>query len=335
MTEPADTLTCRDIMEIPALLEDFSRRAPALRAGALRSKDRAVYLVGRGSSGNATLFAKYIWETYSGVISNIIHPHSIFEARIPLHFRAQAVWAFSQSGRSRDITACLEKLMGWGAKGVAVTNEANLKNNPLARLADTHILLSGSKEVPVAATKSFILQLWAVLWTAQIWSKCFKDKDFSDTAGLIRDLLASGYDPSKAGFWPKLRKAGMIGFVGRGPYNAVADDSALKFREMARAHAFGYSAAEFLHGPVGAYTAKDFVFLFSPSGALPGDIEKARLALNDRKTPYCVIAPAKGKFPFNCLLADIEMKLAALRLALAKGLDPDNPEGLNKVTQTF
>jgi glucosamine--fructose-6-phosphate aminotransferase (isomerizing) len=135
--------------------------------------------------------------------------------------------------------------------------------------------------------------------------------------------------------------------VGRGPYNAVADDSALKFREMARAHALGYSAAEFLHGPVGAYTAKDFVFLFSPvlpvgrtglkrnTRELPDDIEKVRLALNDRKTPYCVIAPAKGKFPFNCLLADIEMKLIALHLALAKGLNPDNPKGLNKVTQTF
>ena len=335
MTNPVDTLTYKDIMEIPALLEDLSRRAPALRTSALRSKDRAVYLVGRGSSGNATLFAKYIWEVYSGIVTNIIHPHSIFEARIPLHFRDHAVWAFSQSGKSRDITACLKKLMGWGAKGVAVTNEADLKSNPLARLADTHILLSGSKEVPVAATKSFILQLWVVLWTAQIWSKCFKDKDFNDTVGLIRDFLASGFNPGKAGFWSKLRKAGMIGFVGRGPYNAVADDSALKFREMARAHALGYSAAEFLHGPVGAYTAKDFVFLFSPSRELPDDIEKVRLALNDRKTPYCVIAPAKGKFPFNCLLADIEMKLIALHLALAKGLNPDNPKGLNKVTQTF
>ena len=335
MINPVNTLTYKDILEIPALLEDFSRRAPALRASALKSKDKAVYLVGRGSSGTATLFAKYIWEGYSGITTNIIHPHSIFEARIPLHFRDHAVWAFSQSGKSKDITACLKKLMGWGAKGVAVTNEADLKNNPLASLADTHILLSGSKEVPVAATKSFVLQLWAVLWTAQIWSKCFKDKDFSDTVGLIKDFLASGFNPLAAGFWPKLRKAGMIGFVGRGPYNAVADDSALKFREMARAHALGYSAAEFLHGPVGAYTSKDFVFLFSPSRELPDDIEKVRLALNERKTPYCVIAPAKGKFPFNCLLADIEMKLIALHLALAKGLNPDNPKGLNKVTQTF
>ena len=333
--KPQDTLTYKDIMEIPVLLEEFSRRAPELGSAALKSKDGAVYLVGRGSSGNATLFAKYIWEVYSGVITNFIHPHSVFEARVPLRFKDQAVWAFSQSGKSEDIVAVLKKLMSWGAKGVAVTNEADLKANPLARMADAHILLSGSREVPVAATKSFILQLWTALWTAQLWSGCFRKKDFSDTVAFIREFLASGFDPTKEDFWPGLRKAGVIGFVGRGPYNAVADDSALKFREMAKAHALGYSAAEFLHGPVGAYTSKDFVFLFSPSRKLPEDMEKVRQALNDRKTPYCVIAPAKGKFPFNCLLADIEIKLVALHLALAKGLNPDNPKGLNKVTQTF
>ncbi len=333
--KPEDTLTYSDIMEIPSLLEDFSRRAVTLKNSVLKSREREVYLVGRGSSGNATLFAKYIWETYAGIITNFIHPHSIFEARIPLHFRGHAVWAFSQSGKSKDITACLKKLMGWGARGAAVTNEADLKANPLARLADTHILLSGSKEVPVAATKSFILQLWAVLWTAQVWSGCFKERDFKATILAVKGFLSSGYDPRKTVFWSKLKKAGVIGFVGRGPYNAVADDSALKFREMAKAHALGYSAAEFLHGPVGAYTSKDFVFLLSPSRKLPEDMEKVRLALEERKTPYHVIAPEQVKFPFNCLLADIQIKLTALHLSLAKGLNPDNPKGLNKVTQTF
>ena len=127
----------------------------------------------------------------------------------------------------------------------------------------------------------------------------------------------------------------MIGFVGRGPYNAVADDSALKFREMAKAHALGYSAAEFLHGPVGAYTGKDFVFLLSPGKELPEDLVKVKKALSERGTPYRVVFQKKGKFPFNCLLTDIEMKLLALNLALARGLNPDNPKGLKKVTRTF
>ena len=127
----------------------------------------------------------------------------------------------------------------------------------------------------------------------------------------------------------------MLGFVGRGAFNAVAEDSALKFREMAKAHALGYSAAEFLHGPVGAYTKNDLVFLFTPSAKLPDDIVKVKKALHERGTPYEVVLPGGLKFPFSCIPVDISMKLLALRLALSKGLNPDNPKGLNKVTQTF
>ncbi|MGD9642204.1 MAG: SIS domain-containing protein [Elusimicrobiales bacterium] len=328
-----DTLTYKDIAEIPELLAKFSSSAGSIKKLALRSTDKTVYLVGRGSSGTATLFAKYIWETYAGTITNFIHPHSIFEARKPLNFKGQAVWAFSQSGRSQDITACLEILLKWGAKGVAVTNEADLKNNPLARLAGRHILLSDSKEIPVAATKSFELQLWAVLWAAQAWSGCFGDRDFKDTVGAAAAAVKENYGGDK--LIAAVRKARMLGFVGRGAYNAVAEDSALKFREMAKAHALGYSAAEFLHGPVGAYTSKDLVFLLSPSARTPEDIVKVQRALKERGTPFHVVKPGQLKFPFSCIPTDIRMKKLALRLALAKGLNPDNPKGLNKVTQTF
>ncbi len=328
-----DTLTYKDIAEIPALLEKFSAGAESLVKLAARSKEKSVYLVGRGSSGTATLFAKYIWEGYAGTITNFIHPHSIFEAHKPLNFKGQAAWAFSQSGRSHDITACLEKLIKWGAKGVAVTNEADLKNNPLARLAGRHILLSNSKELPVAATKSFELQLWAVLWTAQVWSRCFRSSDFKATVAGARAELALRRTDEK--LLPVLAKAGMLGFVGRGAYNAIAEDSALKFREMSRTHALGYSAAEFLHGPVGAFTARDFAFLFSPSDKVPEDIMKVKKALDERGTAYLIVKPGKLRFPFNCLPVDMRMKTLALRLALHKGLNPDSPKGLNKVTQTF
>lgn len=329
-----DTLTYRDIAEIPALLEAFSARAGSMKKLALRSQGKAVHLVGRGSSGTATLFAKYIWETCAGTVTNFIHPHSIFEARRPLNFKGAAVWAFSQSGRSQDIVACLKRLMDWGARGVAVTNESDLKNNPLARLADRHILLSGSKEVPVAATKSFALQLWAALWTAQSWSGCFRPSDFK--AAIRAAAAAAEEDYGGEELVRRVKRANMLGFVGRGPFNAVAEDAALKFREMAMAHALGYSAAEFLHGPVGAYTKRDLVFLLSPSAAAPEDLGRVIKALRERGTPYKVVLPPKGVgFPFNCIPVDIRMKLLALRLALAKGLDPDNPRGLKKITPTF
>ena len=348
-----NTLTYSDIREIPGLLRLFSERAQGLKKTALKSKNNSVYLVGRGSSGNATLFAKYIWEVYAGVITNFIHPHSIFEARKPLNFKGQAVWAFSQSGKSEDIVACLKLLKKWGAKTVAVTNEPLLAENPLARAADAHILLSNSKELPVAATKSFALQLWAVLWTAQIWGGCFRKIDFSETVKLAQQLVSAPFEEAAPAtqrrratclpkmwwqaqpFFKKVKAAQMIGFVGRGPYNAVAEDAALKFREISRSHALGYSAAEFLHGPVGAYSASDFIFLLSPGRKLPKDLMKVAKALKERGTPYRVVAQKQGRFPFNCLLADIELKLLALNLALSRGLNPDTPKGLKKVTRTF
>ena len=330
-----NTLTYSDIGEIPGLLHLFSERAQGLKKTALKSKNNSVDLVGRGSSGNATLFAKYIWEVYAGVITNFIHPHSIFEAGKPLNFKGQAVWAFSQSGKSEDITACLKLLKKWGAKTVAVTNEPLFAENPLARAAHASILLSNSKELPVAATKSFILQLWAVLWTAQIWGGCFRKIDFSETVKLAEELVSAPFEEASQPFFKKVKAAQMIGFVGRGPYNAVAEDAALKFREMSRSHALGYSAAEFLHGPVGAYSVSDFIFLLSPGGKLPEDLMKVEKALEERGTPYRVVTQKKGKFPFNCLLTDIELKLLALNLALSRGLNPDNPKGLKKVTKTF
>ena len=330
-----DTLTYCDIREIPELLRLFSERARGLKKTALKNKNNSVYLVGRGSSGNATLFAKYIWEVYAGVITNFIHPHSILEAEKPLNFKGQAVWAFSQSGKSGDIVACLKLLKKWGARTVAVTNEPSFAENPLARAAHAGILLSSSKELPVAATKSFILQLWAVLWTAQIWCGCFRKSDFSETVELARRLVSAPFEEAARPVFKKVKAARMIGFVGRGPYNAVAEDAALKFREMSRSHALGYSAAEFLHGPVGAYSASDFIFLLSPGGKLPKDLMKVEKALKERGTPYRVVTQKKGRFPFNCLLTDIKLKLLALNLALSRGLNPDNPKGLKKVTRTF
>ncbi|MBI4655350.1 MAG: SIS domain-containing protein [Elusimicrobia bacterium] len=329
-----DTLTFRDITEIPCLLEDFSARAVETFRSIPAPADRSVYLAGRGSSGNITLFAKYIWETYAGIIVNFIHPHSIFEAEIPLNFKNKSVWVFSQSGKSPDIVQCAKKLKKWGAKTIAVTNESDIRRNILARLSDNHILLSNSREIPVAATKSYILGLWAALWAAMMWKRCFSEKDFAGTSAMLRTLIDEQILPEDYELVKKLKKASVVGFVGRGPYYAVAEDAALKFREMSRSHALGYSAAEFLHGPIGSYTDKDFVFILNRNKTQVQDMNPVKTSLRRRSTPYIEIHPPAGNFPFNCLFTDVRLKILALKLALEKGLNPDYPEGLKKVTET-
>ena len=337
----SDTRTWGDIQEIPALLAAFSDRAPQrLRGCLLKAPDESVHLLGRGSSDNATLFAKYIWETHAGVRAEFVHPHAISEALRPLNFRGRVVWAFSQSGRSTDVVAALKRLMGWGAKGVAVTNEADPAKNPLAAQADRHILLSGSPELSVAATKTFSLQLWLALWTSHIWCGWPSAEELCETQALLARFLGRPQDFPPAGrfapLWKPLRGANMLAFVARGPFYAVAKDAALKFREMAGVHATAYSAADFLHGPVGAYGSKDLVLLLSPCGRkVPEDLDKVRKALAARGTRHHVLAPLAGVAPLNSLILDVELKLAALVLAVEKGLDPDRPKGLRKVTKTL
>ena len=336
-----DTSTWRDIHEIPALLAAFSQRAPQrLRGCVLKTADSSVHLVGRGSSDNATLFAKYIWEAHAGVRADFVHPHAVFEAERPLNFRGRVVWAFSQSGRSTDVVAALKKLMGWGAQGVAVTNEPDPSRNPLARQADRHILLSGSPELSVAATKTFSLQLWLILWTSHLWCGWPLAAELAATQAQLARWLARPRDFPPAGrfapAWKRLRRAPILSLVARGPFYAVAKDAALKFRELAGLHATAYSAADFLHGPVGACGPRDLVLLLSPSGRkLPEDLAKVSRALHGRGTPHEALWPAGGKAPLSALLLDVELKLAALDLAAARGLDPDRPKGLRKVTETI
>ncbi|MEW5951408.1 MAG: SIS domain-containing protein [Elusimicrobia bacterium] len=329
-----DTLTYSDIKEIPYLLRNFKIETHGKTD--LKSKDGEVFLLGRGSSGNATIFAKYVWEIYCGVIVNFIHPHSIFNAQKKLNFKNKTVWSFSQSGKSTDIVECSKKLKKWGAEIISVTNEPDIKKNPLAKISDFHILLSSSKEIPVAATKSFALQMYCALKTALLWNGKISKKETEKLPDLCEKLIDSFEKKYKENKISEiLKKSSMIGFVGRGPFNAVAEDSALKFREMAFRHSFGYSAAEFLHGPVGAYGKKDLVFILSSKKELTEDLKKVAEKLKERKTPYKILNPFCDSYPFNALLTDIFLKLCALKHACERGINPDYPKGLSKVTKTI
>lgn len=329
-----DTLTYKDILEIPFLLRNFNMEN--ICVDELKSSDGEVFLLGRGSSGNATIFAKYIWEIYCAVIVNFIHPHSIFNARKKMNFQRKVVWAFSQSGKSMDIVKCSKKLKNWGAKIIAVTNEKNIKKNPLAKISDFHILLSSSREIPVAATKSFALQMYCILKTAVLWQGNISKKEIEILPKQCENLISSFETIYKKNCMGNiLKKYSMLGFVGRGPFNAIAEDCALKFREMSFRHAWGYSAAEFLHGPIGSYGEKDAVLVLSGQKLLTEDLKKVIKKLKERKTFFKVIYPFTKSYPTNAILTDIFLKLCALKHACEKGLNPDSPKGLLKVTKTI
>lgn len=327
------TLTYRDISEIPKLLVSFdeiNRSFPKF----IKNYDE-FFLIGRGSSGNATLFAKYIWESYCGKISNIVHPFSVFNLKKRFNMKGRIVFSFSQSGRSYDVVECSKRLKMMGASIVSVTNEPDIKKNALANISDHHILLSKSPEIPVAATKSFVLQLWTVLRLAQFMNGGFKENFFKKTITEIDKIIKNFDDYIKSIDLSVFLESRVVGFVGRGPYNAVAEDSALKFREMSGIQSLGFSAAEFLHGPVGAFSSDDCVVILSRNLKLTDDLKLVEKKLKEKSVKYLIIKPFSNNYPFNALGVDVFIKLIALNLATKKGLNPDTPAGLSKVTHTF
>ena len=325
------TLIYKDINEIPELIEKFKLNNKLKKF----LKTEEVFLLGRGSSGNATIFAKYIWEIYCGIIVNFIHPHSIFNAEKKLNFKNRLVFSFSQSGRSNDIVECSRILKKWGGALISITNEPDLSANNLAKISDLHILLSDSKEIAVAATKSFTMQLYSILAIAGYWNAKFSKKSISSISNDIKrtiNIFDKFYEENN--LYDLIKKSGMIGFVGRGPLNSIAEDSALKFREMASKHSMGYSAAEFLHGPIGSYGKNDLVFILSKDKRLSSDLLKVIDKLKERNTKFKMIYPLYGYYPINSLALDVLIKLIALKYACQSGLNPDSPKGLSKVTQT-
>lgn len=327
-----DTLTYKDISQIPQLLCEFdviNKNFPSI----IKRFDE-YFLLGRGSSGNATLFAKYVWESYCGKISNIVHPFSVFSLKKEFNMKNRVLFSFSQSGRSHDIVECSKRLKSMGAILISVTNEKDLRLNKLSKISDHHILLSNYKEIPVAATKSFILQLWSVLRISQYLGSGFNEHKFVKTIREIKYVIDNfeKYNNFDKNLFLKSR---VIGFVGRGPFNAVAEDSALKFREMAQIQSLGFSAAEFLHGPIGAFCSDDLVIILSRSKKLTKDLKLVEDKLMEKNVRYLIIKPFSNNYPFNSLAVDVFMKLFALKIATEKGLNPDKPQGLSKVTHTF
>ena len=131
--------------------------------------------------------------------------------------------------------------------------------------------------------------------------------------------------------------------VGRGYLMCIALEAALKLREAAGVRAEGWSAADFRHGPVTVARGSIPLLAVSASGPaaadvdeLAGELERAGttvLRLSDRPDaalPY----PGRPGEPLCALAAAVRAQQLALAVAVGRGIDPDEPPGLRKVTST-
>ena len=309
-------------------------------AARLRQKPpRAVMTLGRGSSDHAATYARYLIETRLGVMTASTPPSvaSIYDAAPAMADTLCLV--ISQSGRSPDLLASAEAARAAGSLVVALVNDAA---SPLAQLADITAPLLAGPELSVAATKSYIGALSAIVQLVAYWSG-----DAPLLAGLARlpDLLDEAWVLDWSAALPLLKDAQNLYVLGRGVGFGVAEEAALKLKETCGLHAEAFSAAEVRHGPMALVGPGFPVLAFAQGDETRAGVEAALAAAAAQGAPAIkagggeqggvLTLPTKAACP---ILEPIAYALSFYRLvgalAVARGLDPDRPPHLTKITET-
>jgi glucosamine--fructose-6-phosphate aminotransferase (isomerizing) len=322
---------------VRALLDhnQFDRVGARVRALA----PRVVATSARGSSDHAATFAKYLIETRAGVITASAAPSIASLYRAPTMLKDALFLIISQSGASPDLVLAAKEAKRAGAYVLALLNAPNA---PVAEFADDVVALSAGEERSVAATKSFIASLAAIIGLVAGWTQ---DRALEQALAAAPDRLreAAALDWSAAA--PTLIKAQSMYVIGRGPGFGIACEAALKLKETCRIHAEAFSAAELRHGPLALVRPGFPVLLLAQSDPTRDSIADLAVDLSRRGADvFLAGAAAEGAATLPALEAHPALQPMLLtqtlyRLAhdaaLARGCDPDRPPHLEKVTETL
>ncbi len=319
-------------------LQANAARLERLAEGLRQTPPRAVVTFARGSSDHAATFARYLIETRLGLLTSSAAPSvsSVYEVRPDLG--GTVVLAISQSGASPDLLASVSNARAAGARIVALVNA---EDSPLAQLADDLIPLAAGPERSVAATKSFIASLSAIVQLVALWSR---NGELAAALERAPGLLARAWELDWSDAVARLTRAGNLYVIGRGPGLAIAQEAALKFKETCGLHAEAVSAAELRHGPI-ALVAKGFPLLVlaqndeSRAGVaeLAGELgaQGADVLLAGAQALRVTLLPTEAAHPVieSLLLAQSFYRMVNA-LSVVRGRDPDHPPHLSKVTET-
>jgi glucosamine--fructose-6-phosphate aminotransferase (isomerizing) len=299
-----------------------------------------VATLGRGSSDNAATFGRYLIETHAGVLTGSSSPSvaSVYDSAPDMS--GTVMVALSQSGRSPDLVAAAEAAKARGALLVALVNA---EGSPLAAAADVVIPLCAGPEQSVAATKSFVASLSALLHLVAEWARSpALDAALAALPDALEQAWALDWSPALT----VLEDATSLYVVGRGHGYGIAQEAALKVKETCGFHAEAFSAAEVRHGPMALVEDGFPVLLLGQDDesldsvtALADEFSGRGATLLTAGLPAGtpgIALPALDADPIiqPILLVESFYRFANT-LAVARGRDPDRPPHLAKVTETL
>jgi glutamine---fructose-6-phosphate transaminase (isomerizing) len=327
------------------LLKEGRATADAIAARVRAFLPRFVVIAARGSSDNAARYAQYLFGAYNHLSVCLATPslYTFYDAAPSL--AGALVVGVSQSGQSPDIVAVVESGRRQGALTLAITNRPG---SPLSLAAEHTLPLLSGEERAVAATKTYTTQLCALaMLSAALEGGQARWDELSRVPGLVEETIGgnAAMDDKVA----RYRYAEHFVVLGRGFNYATAFEVALKMKETSYIVAEPYSPADLLHGPMAMIDRGFPALLVAPSGRVLSDVVELAGRLERRSAELvaisddpAVLGRARTALPLptgmpewvSPMVAVVPGQLFATALARTRGLDPDQPRGLSKVTET-
>ncbi|MEJ7860831.1 MAG: SIS domain-containing protein [Pyrinomonadaceae bacterium] len=341
------SLMLQEIREQPAALEKTiqaeQKKVKKLGQFLLEKDINLIVIVARGSSDNAALLGRYLFEITTGIPVSLCAPSvfTLYDAKLKL--KSALVIGVSQSGEGIDINTVLESAKSSGAFTIGITNQAE---SSMTKIADETLLTHAGLEKSVAATKTYTGQMLHFYMLASALSGSELDykkiPQFCDTALRLENEIKELVQ----------RYAFMENcvVVGRGLNYGNSYELALKLMETCYVVAERFSSADFFHGPLAIVECRFPVILFAPSGVTQKssidlltrlkELQADSFSITNNQTVASMSSralqmPSEIEEFLSPIPFIIPAQLFAAHLAEAKGIDADAPRSLSKVTKTI
>lgn len=329
--------TIKEINEQPITINNFNLESKLRIAGEIISKADNLYLIGSGTSFNACLIGKYLFNKekikFEAIVSSEFNflGHEFNEGSLMI--------AISQSGESADVVEAVLKAKSKGAKIISIINKTQ---STLASISDLYLPLNCGIEIGVAATKSFTSQIGVIALLCSYFNK--KIPNFDKISKSIEYNLKINTNKIRK-LVNKIKNINNIYILGKGINYFVSLEAALKIKELGYIHAEGIAAGELKHGSLALIDQNVFVILLHPNDNTYKDMEISGKQVKCRGAKLIGISDLPNdlydywiELPNNSSQNEIEyiiseiipMQLFAYFIALAKNNDPDYPRNLAK-----
>ena len=342
------SLMLREIMQQPAVLEKTikAEESKLFKIGRfLQNRDvDLIILVARGSSDNAALFGRYLLETTCGIPVSLAAPsvYTLYKSKMRLD-RALVV-GVSQSGQGTDINEVLEAAKKSGAFTLGITNNGR---SEIAKTADETLLIHAGQEKSVAATKTYTGQMLHFYLLANALLAESKRIELEKIPDFAEQALKLAPQINEIAQRYVFMENCVV--VGRGLNYGNSFELALKLMETCYVVAERFSSADFFHGPLAIVERRFPIIMFAPKGVTKASNTRLLKSLRElnadsfsitndshvaRLSSRSLMMPGEIDEFLSPIPFIIPGQLFVAMLSEAKGLDPDTPRSLSKVTKT-